>query len=155
MAQSLTQWNKNGSTVSLKHRLFSLPIWSSTLIEKGYGHVCIFVLLCMRLQATSAMVHAAVFICGACSLQTQTFPKMPFLLENCLPLWVLWWNPPQIDHCPLPWRRRDKNRKMMFWEQENQRRQLPIFRLFWNIIFFRPQFLGQTRFELANESAGF
>ena len=105
-------------TSHLKFYSYSKALWPC-VHRRYWTYLCCYT-WDDRLQAASAMVHAAVFTCGACRLQTQTFPKMPFLLENCLSLWVLWWNSPQIGHCPLLWRRKDKNRKMMFWEQENQ-----------------------------------
>lgn len=66
----------------LKFYSYSKGLWPRAH-RRYWTYLCC---LRMRLQAVSAVVCAAVFTCGACSLQTQTFPKMPFPLENCLSL---------------------------------------------------------------------
>lgn len=40
--------------------------------------------LCGQLHQVASAGHTAVFACGVHSLQSQTSPQMPFILENCL-----------------------------------------------------------------------
>lgn len=77
------------AAVSLKHRRISVflsPIWNATLIWKvgGHMHKRCWMALCGQLHQVAIAGHTAVPSCGVHSLQSQTFPQTPFILENCL-----------------------------------------------------------------------